>query len=157
MADARSCFLSQVRVSEHIPQVLALIETLSELCYAYEVASGPNHSGGLFFDTERFEPYGKLEPAQAASSSSAQGEEGGDEGGNEGGDERESEGQEGAEGVVGAGGKRCERDFALWKLDDAASDGTTGAGWESRWGRGRPGWHIECRHVNIHNDRSRCC
>jgi len=30
-------------------------------------------------------------------------------------------------------------DFALWK-----SDQTEGASWESPWGRGRPGWHIEC-------------
>ncbi|HWB58983.1 MAG TPA: cysteine--tRNA ligase [Chthoniobacteraceae bacterium] len=32
-------------------------------------------------------------------------------------------------------------DFALWKAWDAA-DGEVG--WESPWGRGRPGWHIEC-------------
>ena len=32
-------------------------------------------------------------------------------------------------------------DFALWKAWDAA-DGDVG--WESPWGRGRPGWHIEC-------------
>jgi cysteinyl-tRNA synthetase len=32
-------------------------------------------------------------------------------------------------------------DFALWKAWDAA-DGDVG--WDSPWGRGRPGWHIEC-------------
>jgi cysteinyl-tRNA synthetase len=32
-------------------------------------------------------------------------------------------------------------DFALWKAWDAA-DGPVG--WDSPWGRGRPGWHIEC-------------
>ena len=32
-------------------------------------------------------------------------------------------------------------DFALWKAWDEA-DGEVG--WESPWGRGRPGWHIEC-------------
>ena len=36
-------------------------------------------------------------------------------------------------------GKREAADFALWK-----SAGATEAGWESPWGRGRPGWHIEC-------------
>jgi len=32
-------------------------------------------------------------------------------------------------------------DFALWKAWDEADDGV---GWDSPWGRGRPGWHIEC-------------
>lgn len=35
--------------------------------------------------------------------------------------------------------KRDHRDFALWK---AAKPGEPW--WESPWGRGRPGWHIEC-------------
>ena len=34
--------------------------------------------------------------------------------------------------------KRGELDFALWKRSDAAR------AWDSPWGRGRPGWHIEC-------------
>ena len=35
--------------------------------------------------------------------------------------------------------KRAPGDFVLWKPSDA-----TLPGWESPWGRGRPGWHIEC-------------
>jgi cysteinyl-tRNA synthetase len=35
--------------------------------------------------------------------------------------------------------KRDPMDFVLWKPSDAATPG-----WESPWGRGRPGWHIEC-------------
>ena len=35
--------------------------------------------------------------------------------------------------------KRDPADFVLWKPSDA-----TQPGWESPWGRGRPGWHIEC-------------
>ena len=35
--------------------------------------------------------------------------------------------------------KRGEMDFVLWKPSDADTPG-----WESPWGRGRPGWHIEC-------------
>ena len=35
--------------------------------------------------------------------------------------------------------KRDPRDWALWKLDNESS-----VAWESPWGRGRPGWHIEC-------------
>lgn len=39
-------------------------------------------------------------------------------------------------------GKRDPRDFALWK--SAKSDEPADAVWESPWGSGRPGWHIEC-------------
>ncbi|MCR2827093.1 cysteine--tRNA ligase [Microbacterium sp. zg.Y909] len=39
-------------------------------------------------------------------------------------------------------GKRDPRDFALWK--GAKADEPADAAWESPWGRGRPGWHIEC-------------
>ena len=35
--------------------------------------------------------------------------------------------------------KRGEMDFVLWKPSDAGTPG-----WDSPWGRGRPGWHIEC-------------
>ena len=38
--------------------------------------------------------------------------------------------------------KRDPRDFALWK--GAKPDEPTSAHWRSPWGRGRPGWHIEC-------------
>jgi cysteinyl-tRNA synthetase len=37
--------------------------------------------------------------------------------------------------------KRDPRDFALWKANKPATEDTS---WESPWGRGRPGWHIEC-------------
>jgi cysteinyl-tRNA synthetase len=39
-------------------------------------------------------------------------------------------------------GKRDPRDFALWK--GAKADEPADASWPSPWGRGRPGWHIEC-------------
>ncbi|MDN3496267.1 cysteine--tRNA ligase [Planococcus sp. APC 4015] len=39
-------------------------------------------------------------------------------------------------------GKRDPRDFALWK--GAKADEPASATWESPWGAGRPGWHIEC-------------
>jgi cysteinyl-tRNA synthetase len=38
--------------------------------------------------------------------------------------------------------KRDPRDFALWK--GAKADESPDAQWPSPWGRGRPGWHIEC-------------
>ncbi len=44
------------------------------------------------------------------------------------------------EGVEGAARKRDPADFALWKAQKPGED----AAWDSPWGRGRPGWHIEC-------------
>ena len=41
-----------------------------------------------------------------------------------------------------AGGKRDPRDFALWKAVKPGEPGT--ASWPSPYGRGRPGWHLEC-------------
>lgn len=42
--------------------------------------------------------------------------------------------------------KRDPRDFALWK---AYSEEAGEAGWDSPWGYGRPGWHIECSAMSI--------
>jgi cysteinyl-tRNA synthetase len=44
------------------------------------------------------------------------------------------------EGVEGADRKRDPLDFALWKAQKPDED----TAWDSPWGRGRPGWHIEC-------------
>jgi cysteinyl-tRNA synthetase len=44
------------------------------------------------------------------------------------------------EGVEGAERKRAPVDFALWKAHKPTED----TAWDSPWGRGRPGWHIEC-------------
>jgi len=44
------------------------------------------------------------------------------------------------EGVEGASVKRDSLDFALWKATKAGED----TSWDSPWGPGRPGWHIEC-------------
>jgi cysteinyl-tRNA synthetase len=35
--------------------------------------------------------------------------------------------------------KKAAQDFVLWKPSEAEQPG-----WDSPWGRGRPGWHIEC-------------
>ena len=43
-------------------------------------------------------------------------------------------------------GKRDHRDFALWKL---AKPGEPS--WESQWGEGRPGWHIECSAMSLNH------
>jgi cysteinyl-tRNA synthetase len=47
-----------------------------------------------------------------------------------------------ADDVVDAGRKRDARDFALWKAHKDGEPET--ASWDTPWGRGRPGWHLEC-------------
>ncbi len=71
-------------------------------------------STGVYFDAATFEDYGALSGRTV---------------------------EDGAAGVRIAVDeeKRDPRDWALWKLDDESS-----VAWDSPWGRGRPGWHIEC-------------
>ena len=40
--------------------------------------------------------------------------------------------------------KKDPADFVLWKPSDAATPG-----WDSPWGRGRPGWHVECSAMSM--------
>ncbi len=114
------------RVSEHIPEIIELIEGLLESGHAYE------SNGSVYFDVTTFDEYGQLSN-QNLDGVQAQGET-----------------QERAE-------KRHPADFALWKADgvDASAvrehshhDHTEplpeGVTWDSPWGEGRPGWHIEC-------------
>jgi len=53
---------------------------------------------------------------------------------------RQLENMDQGEGVDGADRKEDALDFALWKAHKPGEDTV----WESPWGRGRPGWHIEC-------------
>ncbi|MGA9400354.1 cysteine--tRNA ligase [Haladaptatus sp.] len=121
------------RVSEHVPEIIDLIETLIDKGYAYE------SNGSVYFDVTKFEEYGKLSN-QKVDEMEAQGES----------DERSE--------------KRNPGDFALWKADGVSEDSIenhrksdrkyavscpTGETWESPWGEGRPGWHIECSAMSM--------
>ena len=44
-------------------------------------------------------------------------------------------------------GKRDRRDFALWKAAKESEPAT--ASWDTPWGRGRPGWHLECSAMSL--------
>ena len=101
------------RVSDHIPDIIAMIETLVDRGYAYPL------EGDVYFSVEKFPEYGKLsgrklEDMQAGARIEV--------------DER----------------KHHPMDFALWK---AAKPGEPC--WESPWGKGRPGWHIECSTMSL--------
>jgi cysteinyl-tRNA synthetase len=96
------------KATEHIEDIIQLVETLVSKGYAYE--SG----GDVYFEIAKFSPYGRLSKKKL------------------------DELQAGARVEVGEH-KRNPMDFALWK---AAKEGEPF--WESPWGRGRPGWAIEC-------------
>ncbi len=75
--------------------------------------------GNLWFDVSKDDDYGKLS------------------------NRRREESEAGTRDLEGAG-KRNAADFALWK---AAKPGEPA--WDSPWGRGRPGWHIECSAMSL--------
>jgi len=109
------------RVSENIPEIIKFIQKIKDNGFAYEVNSS------VYFDIEKYKAaghlYGKLEPN--ASKSLELLEEG--------------------EGALSKGvetEKKCKADFALWKKSKEGEPK-----WESPWGMGRPGWHIECSTV----------
>lgn len=100
------------KATEHIREMIDLIEGLIEKNFAYV------SSNGVYFEVSRFEQYGKLSKKKT--------------------DEL----------IAGARvevdeTKRDPLDFALWKF---ASDEPR---WQSPWGYGRPGWHIECSAMSL--------
>lgn len=103
------------KATDHIPDMIALIERLIAKGNAYVAADG------VYFDTTTFPGYGtRLNPEPP--------------------DERRA----GARVEVNPN-KRGPFDFALWrkaKPDDLQQ-------WDSPWGRGNPGWHIECSAMSM--------
>jgi cysteinyl-tRNA synthetase len=98
------------RVSETIPEIVALVKTLVDKGSAY--VSG----GDVYFEVRKFPGYLKLSGKNLDELQAGAGE-------------REQKGEV----------KRDPGDFALWK---GAKPGEPS--WDSPWGKGRPGWHIEC-------------
>jgi cysteinyl-tRNA synthetase len=96
------------RVTDHIPQIVAMIERLIATGHAYEA------EGHVLFAVPGFAEYGRLSG-------------------------RDREDMLAGARVEVAPYKRDPGDFVLWKPSDAET-----VGWPSPWGRGRPGWHIEC-------------
>lgn len=96
------------QVTQNIPQIIEFIQELEEKGYAYAV------NGDVYFDTRKFEGYGKLSGQNI--------------------DDLEA----GARIEVNEQ-KRHPMDFVLWKPRKEGEPG-----WESPWSVGRPGWHIEC-------------
>lgn len=98
----------------HIPEQIELIERLLEKEHAYRV-----EDGSVYFRVDSFEEYGRLSRLKEREITTTQVER-----------EQSDEYQ-----------RDSAADFALWKAR-RAEDGENY--WESPWGQGRPGWHIEC-------------
>ncbi len=98
----------QPRATEHIAEMIAIIERLIDSGHAYPA------DGHVLFDTPSMKDYGRLSRRSL------------------------DEMLAGAR-VDVAPYKRGDMDFVLWKPSKESEPG-----WESPWGRGRPGWHIEC-------------
>ncbi|WP_417755296.1 cysteine--tRNA ligase, partial [Senegalimassilia anaerobia] len=102
------------RATEEIPEMIQLIQELIDGGHAYEV------EGDVYFSVRSYADYGALSGRNI--------------------DEMEGGHRElRADGQGLEDRKRDHLDFALWK---AAKPGEPS--WESPWGQGRPGWHIEC-------------
>ena len=101
------------RATEHIPQIIALVQKLIDKGLAYEV------NGDVYYNTSAFPAYGFLS-----------------------GQNRED--LEAGARVEVDSVKRHPADFAVWKAQKPGEPA-----WESPWGMGRPGWHIECSAMSM--------
>ena len=102
------------RATDYIAEMIALVQRLEEKGLAYKA-----DDGSVYFAIDKFPAYGKLSRL----------------------DTREI--KAGARVAQDEYSKENAQDFALWKAakpEDEAAD----AVWDSPWGRGRPGWHLEC-------------
>ncbi len=102
------------RVSGHVPEIVALIETLVAKGFAY--APG---NGDVYYAVRKFPEYGRLSKRNLDDLMAGARVEPGE-------------------------AKADPLDFALWK---AAKPGEPA--WDSPWGKGRPGWHIECSAMTL--------
>jgi cysteinyl-tRNA synthetase len=102
------------KATDFVPQMITLVKRLMEKEVAY-----PADDGSVYFAIDRFPPYGKLSRL----------------------DRREI--RTGARVAQDDYSKENAQDFALWKAAKP-EDEQARAAWDSPWGRGRPGWHLEC-------------
>ncbi len=105
------------RATGHIPEQIALVRRLIDRGHAYD-----DGRGNVYFDVHSQSDYGSLTRQRLV-------------------DMRTTEDEAQIDQAVEAG-KRDPRDFALWKARKDSEPES--ASWDSPWGRGRPGWHLEC-------------
>src|SRR6266702_3392831 len=112
--------------TEYMPQMIALVSKLLERGVAYK-----GEDGSVYFAISKFPSYGRLSQL----------------------DKREI--KVGARVASDEYAKGDPSDFALWKKADA-EDEAVGAAWDAPFGRGRPGWHLECSAMSLDEIR-KCC
>jgi cysteinyl-tRNA synthetase len=108
-------------VTGYLPQIIAFIGKILSNGYAYAVAGQSGFGQDVFFEVSKFKDYGRLS-GQPLEKLRA-----------------------GARVEINERKKNPE-DFALWK---SAKPGEPS--WDSPWGKGRPGWHIECSVMSAAN------
>jgi len=114
------------RATESVPAMVRLVERLLERGVAYK-----GEDGSIYFAIAKFPGYGRLSRL----------------------DTREL--KIGARVASDEYAKDDPRDFALWKKADAV-DEQVGAAWDAPFGRGRPGWHLECSAMSL-EQIEKCC
>ena len=112
--------------TKYMPQMIALVSRLLERGVAYK-----GEDGSVYFALQKFPTYGRLSQL----------------------DKREI--KVGARVASDEYAKGDPSDFALWKKADA-EDETVGAAWDAPFGRGRPGWHLECSAMSL-AEIAKCC
>ena len=112
--------------TKYMPQMIALVSRLLERGVAYK-----GEDGSVYFALQKFPTYGRLSQL----------------------DKREI--KVGARVASDEYAKDDPSDFALWKKADA-EDETVGAAWDAPFGRGRPGWHLECSAMSL-AEIAKCC
>jgi cysteinyl-tRNA synthetase len=105
---------SYPKATDFVPQMITLVQRLVDRGVAYRA-----DDGSVYFAIAKFPTYGRLSRL----------------------DTREV--KAGARVAQDDYSKENAQDFALWKAAKP-EDERTGAAWDSPWGRGRPGWHLEC-------------
>lgn len=102
------------RATDHVPEMIDLVRRLEENGHTYVA------DGSVYFDISTFPGYGalvKIDPEDLEGADRTEGDE--------------------------EYTKDDPRDFVLWKGGDRQEEGDV-ATWDSPWGPGRPGWHLEC-------------
>ena len=105
------------RATGHVPEMIDLVQRLLDAGHAYV-----GERGNVYFDVRSLSDYGSLTNQRVEDLATTEDESQID-------DDVEAD-------------KRDPRDFALWKAARPAEPAD--AAWDAPWGRGRPGWHLEC-------------
>lgn len=115
-----------VKATDHIEEQIELVKQLEKNGFTYET------SDGVYFDTLKLKKYGQLSKQKAEDKK--------------------------AGARVELGEKKNPTDFAVWKFSSKSDQGpSTSSGhqperlmeWESPWGKGFPGWHLECSAMSV--------